>query len=135
MLIIQTKLHPPYFRKTKIWKSSRCDVTIVTQMPTRPTENLFFLPSLPKELKHIHLVRLPLLLVGSHAAVAEKSRNTGPLAEQIDGASVSHQRVVKLEGADVIRRNVSCGQGFGYLSHDAALVCGDKSERCQTGVR
>lgn len=79
------------------------------------------------------LVRL-LLPVGSHAAGAENSRNTGPLTEQIDGASVSHQRMIKLEGADVICRNVSCGQGFGYLSHDAALVCRSKSERGQTLV-
>lgn len=39
--------------------------------------------------------------------------------------------MIKLEGADVICWNVSCGQGFGYLSHDAALVCRSKLERCQ----
>lgn len=51
----------------------------------------------------------------------------GPLNESIHELQsvFAHQRVVKLEGADVIRRNVSRRQRFGYLSHDAALICRD----------
>lgn len=35
----------------------------------------------------------------------------------------SYQCMVKLEGTNVVSRNVSCCQGFWYLSHDTTLIC------------
>lgn len=35
----------------------------------------------------------------------------------------SHQSVVKLESTNVVSWNVSCCQGFWYLSHNATFIC------------
>lgn len=35
----------------------------------------------------------------------------------------SYQGMVKLEGTNVVSWNVSCRQGFRYLSYDTALIC------------
>lgn len=66
----------------------------------------------------------------------KNKEDMGPLNESIHGLQTvfAHQRVVELEGADVIRRNVSRRQRFGDLSHDAALICRDtwSSGLCRT---
>lgn len=42
----------------------------------------------------------------------------------------THQRVVELEGTDVVGGDVCGGQGLGDLRHDATLIWGRRRGRC-----